>query len=95
MSEQEYDPVLGDTYGYPKLEFMKKGWIRFCVGWSLLGLDEDEPALYFDYYFSEDEWVLILDQFYFSAHIFKDEKIAFSFPWYPYYEEYLSPEVII
>jgi len=84
----EYDPVLGDTSGYPTLEFMKKGWFRLSVGWALLGLDEDEPAMYFDYYFSEDEWFICLDQPYCPAYIFKDEKIVFTFPWYPYYEEY-------
>jgi len=88
----EYDPVLGDTFGYPTLEFMKKGWIRFSVGWSLLGLDEDEPAMYFDYYFSEDEWFINLNMTYNEAYIFKDEVIGFAFPYYPHYVEYPSSE---
>jgi hypothetical protein len=89
-SYYEFDPVLGDQYGYPKIEFMGKGWVRFSVGWALIGEDEDEPAMYFDYFFKEDEWFLHLNGTYIEAYVFNNEKIGFGFTFYPYYQEYLG-----
>ena len=88
--ECEYDPVLGDTYGYPKIEYWG-GWFRYCVGWALLGLDEDEPAMYFDYYISENRFYLHLNMVYFDYYL-EGDKITICFPYYPYSEVFESGE---
>lgn len=54
-----------ETYGYPKDTFVGGKRYRFSIGWFFVGLDNDEPACYMDFYFiDEDNTVLILDYWY-------------------------------
>ena len=82
MSELCYDPILGDTYGYPKMDSFN-GWFRYTVGWSLLDLWEDEPATYFDYYIKEDKVYLHINMMYYNYYL-EGDKITVTFPYHPY-----------
>ena len=51
-----------EEYGYPRISFLGKGWIRITQGWFFPDIHPDECAWYLDYYFDKDgDCEVILD----------------------------------